>query len=112
MRIKSIPDDSLYYHLSKNHFSRFFYSRAIFPVAEMLKRIDVSDYANMSDARELLYATIVQYRRMKNIGVVAVFERDRFDEYSNFARIGEESLGWARVGDLPLLVISLRLTLN
>jgi len=30
---------------------------------------------------------------MKNTGVVAVFEKDRFDQYSNFARIGEGSLG-------------------
>lgn len=30
---------------------------------------------------------------MKNQGVVAVFKRDRFDRYSNFARIGEGSLG-------------------
>ena len=93
MNIRNIPDDSLYYHLSHNHFSRFFYSRAMFPVAEMLKKIDVSEYANMNDARELIYATIVQYRRMKNTGVVAVFEKDRFDQYSNFARIGEGSLG-------------------
>ncbi len=93
MNIRNIPDDSLYYHLSHNHFSRFFYSRAMFPVAEMLKKINVSEYANMNDARELIYATIVQYRRMKNTGVVAVFEKDRFDQYSNFARIGEGSLG-------------------
>src|SRR5690554_3347763 len=93
MNIRNIPDDSLYHHLSHNHFSRFFYSRAMFPVAEMLKKIDVSEYANMNDARELIYATIVQYRRMKNTGVVAVFEKDRFDQYSNFARIGEGSLG-------------------
>lgn len=93
MNIRNIPDDALYYHLSRNHFSRFFYSRAMFPVAEMLKKIDVSEYANMHDARELIYATIVQYRRMKNTGVVAVFEKDRFDQYSNFARIGEGSLG-------------------
>ena len=93
MNIRNIPDDALYYHLSHNHFSRFFYSRAMFPVAEMLKKIDVSEYANMNDARELIYATIVQYRRMKNTGVVAVFEKDRFDQFSNFARIGEGSLG-------------------
>ena len=30
---------------------------------------------------------------MKNRGVVAIFQRDRFDRYSNFARIGEGSLG-------------------
>ncbi len=93
MNIRNIPDDALYYHLSHNHFSRFFYSRAMFPVAEMLKKIDVTEYASMNDARELIYATIVQYRRMKNTGVVAVFEKDRFDQYSNFARIGEGSLG-------------------
>ena len=35
----------------------------------------------------------MKYRKMKNQGVVAVFQRDRFDRYSNFARIGEGSLG-------------------
>lgn len=93
INIRNIPDDALYDHLSRNHFSRFFYSRAMFPVAEMLKKIDVTEYASMDDARELIYATIVQYRKMKNTGVVAVFEKDRFDQYSNFARIGEGSLG-------------------
>ena len=93
LNIRQIPDDSLYYHLSRNHFSRFFYTRAMFPVAEMLKKIDVSAYAKMEDARELIYQAIVEYRRMKNTGVVAVFEKDRFDKYSNFARIGDGSLG-------------------
>lgn len=93
LNIRQIPDDSLYYHLSRNHFSRFFYTRAMFSVAEMLKKIDVSDYTNMEEARELIYEAIVEYRRMKNTGVVAVFEKDRFDKFSNFARIGEGSLG-------------------
>ncbi|MDE7470008.1 MAG: PEP/pyruvate-binding domain-containing protein, partial [Paramuribaculum sp.] len=30
---------------------------------------------------------------MKNRGVVAIFQKDRFDHYSNFARIGDGSLG-------------------
>jgi CheY-like chemotaxis protein len=103
MRIKSlkdlqtkiflIPEDSLVYHLSHNHFSRFFYSRAIFPIAEFIKGIDVSDYKDMNEARQFIFEAIVSYRKMKNSGIVAVFEKDRFDEYSNFARIGEASLG-------------------
>ena len=88
-----IPDDSLVYHLSRNHFSRFFYSRAMFPPAEVLKHVDVSDYKDMDEARKLIFDLIVQYRRMKNTGVVAVYQKDRFDEYSNFARIGDGSLG-------------------
>ena len=91
--ILNIPDKALYYHLSLNHFSRFFYSRAMFPVAEMLHEIDVSDYHNMDEARQLIYEAIVQYRRMKNMGVIAIFEKDRFDKYSYFARIGEGSMG-------------------
>ena len=92
-KVFQIPDDSLVYHLSRNHFSRFFYSRAMFPPAEVLKRVDVSDYKDMDEARKLIFDLIVQYRRMKNTGVVAVYQKDRFDEYSNFARIGDGSLG-------------------
>ena len=92
-KVFQIPDDSLVYHLSRNHFSRFFYSRAMFPPAEVLKRVDVSDYKDMDEARKLIFDLIVQYRRMKNSGVVAVYQKDRFDEYSNFARIGDGSLG-------------------
>ena len=92
-KVFQIPDDSLVFHLSRNHFSRFFYSRAIFPPAEVLKHVDVSDYKDMNEARQLIFDLIVQYRRMKNSGVVAVYQKDRFDEYSNFARIGDGSLG-------------------
>lgn len=92
-KIFIIPEDSLVYHLSHNHFSRFFYSRALFPIAEFLKGIDVSDYKDMNEARQIIFDAIVRYRQMKNSGVVAVFQKDRFDEYSNFARIGEDSLG-------------------
>ena len=92
-KVFQIPDDSLVYHLSRNHFSRFFYSRAMFPPAEVLKHVDVSDYKDMDEARKLIFDLIVQYRRMKNTGVVAVYQKDRFDEYSNFARIGDGALG-------------------
>jgi len=92
-KIFEIPDESLAHHLSRNHFSRFFYSRAMFPPAETLKNIDANEYKDMNEARQFIFDLIVHYRRMKNTGVVAVYQRDRFDEYSNFARIGEGSLG-------------------
>ena len=92
-KIFYIPEESLIYHLSRDHFSRFFYSRAMFPIAEFLKKIDISDYRDMNEARQVIFDAIVRYRQMKNSGVVAVFQKDRFDEYSNFARIGEDSLG-------------------
>lgn len=91
--VADIPEDSLRYHLSRDHFSRFFFSRAMFPPAVILKKINVSEYNNMDEARQLILDCIKGYRRMKNEGVVAIYQKGRFDEYSNFARIGNGSLG-------------------
>ncbi len=91
--IMSVPDDSLYYHGSRNHISRWLYSRAMFPIAELLRRKAFTDISESQEVRELIFNAIVQYRKMKNRGVVAIFKRDRFDKYSNFARIGQGSLG-------------------
>ena len=38
----------------------------------------------------VLLDLIVKYRKMKNRGVVAIFRKDRFDHYSNFARMGRD----------------------
>ena len=92
-KLPEIPDESLRYHLSQNHFSRFFFSRAMFPPAVILKKVDVSEYTHMDEARQLISDLIVGYRRMKNQGVVAIYQKERFDQYSNFARIGNGSLG-------------------
>ena len=89
----NIPDDSMLYHISRNHMSRWLSARAIFPVAEYLKKITWDRLQDVTAHREIIFDAIVQYRHMKNIGIVAVFDRMKFDSYSHFARIGEGSLG-------------------
>ena len=91
--IFDIPRESFLYHISHNHISRWLYSRAMFPPAEFLKRISWDSLQDIDAHRQIIFDTIVRYRKMKNQGVVAIFQRDRFDRYSNFARIGEGSLG-------------------
>jgi hypothetical protein len=91
--IFAIPKESLLYHISRNHVSRWLYSRAMFPPAEFLKQITWESLQDVDAHRRIIFEAIVKYRKMKNQGVVAIFQRDRFDRYSNFARIGEGSLG-------------------
>ena len=91
--IMTLPFDSLQYHLRHNNVSRWLSSRALFPIAEFLKKITWDKEQDVDVHRQIILDAIVAYRRMKNQGVVAVFQRDRFDQYSNFARIGEGSLG-------------------
>ena len=89
----ALPTESFLYHISRNHMSRWLYSRAIFPIAEALRPITWDSLQDVDAHRQIIFDAIVQYRKMKNQGVVAIFKRDRFDSYSNFARIGEGSLG-------------------
>lgn len=91
--IFAVPAESFLYHISRNHISRWLYSRAMFPVAEFLKPITWNSLQDVDAHRKIIFEAIVKYRKMKNQGVVAIFKRDRFDRYSNFARIGDGSLG-------------------
>lgn len=91
--IFKIPNDSMLYHISRNHMSRWLCARAIFPVSAFLKHVTWHKLQDVDAHRKIIFEAIVQYRKMKNIGVVAEFDRDKFDSYSHFARIGEGSLG-------------------
>ena len=91
--IFDIPTESLYYHANHDDISRWLYSRALFPIAEVLTEHTFDDITEEQTVRQTVFDAIVKYRRMKNRGVVAIFKRDRFDHYSNFARIGQGSLG-------------------
>ena len=91
--VLNVPAESLLYHITRNHVSRWLRSRAMFPAAEFVKQLSWEELQDIDAHRRAIFEAIVDYRRMKNQGVVAVFRRDRFDRYSNFARIGEGSLG-------------------
>jgi len=91
--IFKIPRESMHYHISRNHMSRWLMARAIFPVSAFLKDITWHKLQDVDAHRQIIFDAIVQYRKMKNTGVVAVFDRGKFDSYSHFARIGDGSLG-------------------
>ena len=91
--IFKIPNDSMLYHVSRNHMSRWLSARAIFPVSQFLKNVTWHKLQDVDVHRQIIFDAIVKYRRMRNQGIVAVFDRKKFDKYAHFARIGEGSLG-------------------
>ena len=92
-RMYDIPSESLLYHARRNDISRWLYSRAMFPIADVVKFHRFNSIEEAPAVKRLFFDLIVKYRKMKNRGVVAEFRKDRFDYYSNFARIGQGSLG-------------------
>jgi len=93
-KIFEIPDDSLMYHMQRNHFSKWLNARALFPIAEMFREVSVKEFADdMDEAKRYLFDSITAFRINKAKGVIADFDRERYDEYLQFARIGEGSIG-------------------
>ena len=76
-----IPAKALLHHASSNDISRWLYSRALFPIADVLKNHRFYTLEEVPAVRQLFFDLIVKYRKMKNRGVVAVFRKDRFDHY-------------------------------
>jgi len=92
-KLFEIPDESLRYHLSLNHLSKWLYARALFSLAEFLKEISLDDFTSLDQARRFIFDTIANFRLSKGHGVIADFYREHFDEYLTFTRIGEGSMG-------------------
>ncbi|MEA1887874.1 MAG: PEP/pyruvate-binding domain-containing protein [Bacteroidota bacterium] len=92
-KLLTLSDKSLFYHAERNHFSKWLNARALFPVAQLFKFIKMEDFDSMEDMRRFIYVAISSFRLGKGRGVIAKFDRNTFDEYQIFSRIGEGSIG-------------------
>jgi hypothetical protein len=92
-KVLKVPNNCLEYHITNNHFSKWMNARALFSIARMLKYITFDDFKNIDEVRSFIYDVIDTYRKYRGKGVIAKFEGKSFDEYYNFSRVGEGSVG-------------------
>ena len=93
VELDRVPELSLEYHASHNHFSRWFKARTEFEVASALRPRTVSEFASLAELRAFLVRTVTGYLREIKRHVLVDFAVDRFDEFVGFAKIGSGSLG-------------------
>ncbi|MDE5691333.1 MAG: phosphoenolpyruvate synthase [Alistipes sp.] len=91
--IATVPDDAFEYHTSQNHFSKWLYSRGLFPLAASIRRYNKGLFASVEEHRRVLVELIRDYRTLLGQGVVARFDPETYSDAVAFARIGEGSLG-------------------
>jgi CheY-like chemotaxis protein len=91
--LMNISDESLYYHASHNHLSKWLFARALFPIAELFKSFQATDFADMGALREYVSTAITQYRLETGRGVIGRFNRNDYNELLQISRIGDGSLG-------------------
>ncbi len=92
-KLMDLPDDSLHYHFKRDHVSKWLTARALFPIADVVRQLKVDDDANMKAHKERLVRLISEFRKSKSKGIIASFDRKRYDEYMTFSRIGQGSVG-------------------
>ena len=92
-QIHKIPDESFVYHSSRNEISKWLNARSLFPIAQLFKQLRLEDLGSLSEGRDYIYKAIANYRLSRARGVIAKFNRENFDEYLVFSRIGEGSVG-------------------
>ncbi len=92
-KISLVPMESIIYHAKRNNFSKWLKSRALFPIANLFSEIEFEDFDEDDNIRDYLVSAIKSCRIYRSRGVIAKFNREKYDEYLGFSRIGEGSLG-------------------
>ena len=91
--LKIISDESLLYHASRNHFSKWLKARTEFYLAHKLRPHKVTDFDSVQGLRDRLLTSLQEYRKLQQSGVILDFRKDMFDTKNSYARIGGGSLG-------------------
>ena len=92
--IRDLPDESLYYHATKNHFSRWFRARAEVEVADRLRFVDTEHVASVTDIRAYILKVLNDYFQKYQTGLVLDFEGlSKKDMENAFIKLGTGSLG-------------------
>jgi len=92
-QLKVVPDESIIYHASRNHFSNWLKARTEFRLAHKLRPRKVSDYKDVTELRYDLINSIENYKKQRKKGLITDFDKDNFDPQTGFARVGTGSLG-------------------
>lgn len=91
--LKIVSLNSIAYHAKRSEYSKWLRSRALFSLANLFKNIEFEDFDDIEQVRQFLIDGIKVYRVYRSRGIIVKFNKDKYDEYLGFARIGEGSLG-------------------
>lgn len=91
--LRTIPDESLFYHAKKDHFSLWLMARGEIQVAKIINPKKVSDFETPQQLRKYLLEVIQQFRNEQNRGKIIPFEESAIPDESNVVSLMEGSLG-------------------
>lgn len=88
-----VTAEAIVYHAKRSEYSKWLKSRALFPLADLFSNVEYDDFEDDKQIREFLINAIKAYRTYRSRGVIAKFNKKKYDEYLGFSRIGDGALG-------------------
>ena len=88
-----LPEESLIYHASNNHFSRWFRARTEFVIADELRSVKSTDFKEASELRSVVLTCLERFYMRYQKGVILDFGLSKMDIENAFNRLGSGSLG-------------------
>lgn len=91
--LSTVTTDAIKYHGQRSEYSKWLKSRALFPLANLFSATEYEDFDDAEQTREFLINAIKSYRVYRSRGVISKFDKNKYDEYLGFSRIGDGALG-------------------
>lgn len=88
-----IPDDSLLYHATRNHFSLWLMARGEIRFADILARLRSDDFKNTNHIRHFLANTMIRLKYEKTKGKVVDFSEEEINNQSTVVKLSSGALG-------------------
>jgi CheY-like chemotaxis protein len=92
-KLKIIPEESLVYHASSNHFSNWLAARGEFDLASVLRPLQLNDFESVEAMREYLIQAINRTLENRTTGSVIDYRRELETVATKFIRLSSGSLG-------------------
>lgn len=92
-RLKTIPEESLVYHGSRNHFSHWLMARGEIQLAKKLKPIKVKDFRNFQDLRDSVLSMIKESLVSRDKGKIVNFDEASIADETTIVSFAAGSLG-------------------
>ncbi|RMZ50057.1 hypothetical protein EB821_00385 [Candidatus Marinimicrobia bacterium PRS2] len=91
--LETIPEESLDYHASRNHFSNWLAARGEFDLATQFRKIKGTEFRAIDKRRQYIINLIQESQKTRGLGSVAEFKYSKSSLHANFLRIRSGSLG-------------------
>lgn len=92
-KLTDVPIESISYHVSRNHFSKWLFARTEIMLALKLRPQKITEKFSAEEMRQYLIDSLLANRIIKQKGVVSNYGTIPFEEENSFLKIGDGSLG-------------------